>query len=628
MTINEIAELAGVSVSTVSKIMNGKDSSISSETREHVLQIAKEYNYKPYASVMTSYLGKSLCIGVILRNPESIKLYAKGILTTAADNGYSVVFRESADSREQELKNISALINLNVDGILWEPVSPENLSVTGQTERAGIPYILFNTSCEEAKNIDFQKLGYLAAKTLIQAGHTEIACLASHENNSETFTQGYRQCLFEHGLSLDESMIFFEEDGLPINRLASHKFSGIVIFNYSAAIHLFQAMEVLHYAIPRDLSLICLKDDLQINSGYPPISTFTIPYTSFSHRITESLIQIMEKKETCSPAERDFQLDNTLSIDIPYHSRIKKVISLGSINIDNYMNFKELPHTGKTVTSPTSVTHPGGKCINEAVGMARLGHSVCAIGCVGDDADADMLYEYAKGYLTDISGIKRRKGQKTGQAYIFVQEDGNSMISIMSGANNALTAHDISANEHLFINSSFCLMQTEVPMDALIKAGELAKKHNVTIVLKPSACSVLPPKLLELTDIIVPNLDELNEICPGSESMEEKAHYLLSQGIQTVIVTLGADGCYIHSQALTCSLPAIDVVSVDSSGAGDAFICALVAYLLYGYDLFSAAKIATCAAGLSTTRQGTTTALVDRATLETYIQRIAPELLH
>ena len=304
------------------------------------------------------------------------------------------------------------------------------------------------------------------------------------------------------------------------------------------------------------------------------------------------------------------------------------MISLGSINIDNYMNFKELPHTGKTVTSPTSVTHPGGKCINEAVGMARLGYNVCAIGCVGDDADADMLYEYVKEYLTDISGIKRRKGQKTGQAYIFVQEDGNSMISIMSGANNALTAHDISANEHLFVNSSFCMMQTEVPMDALIKAGELAKKHGVTTVLKPSACSVLPPKLLELTDIIVPNLDELNEICPSSESMEEKADYLIARGIQTVIVTLGADGCYIRSKNLTCSLPAINVVSVDSSGAGDAFICALVAYLLYGYDLLSAAKIANCAAGLSTTRQGTTTALVDRATLETYIQRITPELLH
>lgn len=86
------------------------------------------------------------------------------------------------------------------------------------------------------------------------------------------------------------------------------------------------------------------------------------------------------------------------------------------------MNFKELPHTGKTVTAPTSAVHPGGKCINEAIGAAKLGHNVCAIGCVGDDADADLLYEYAKGYQVDTFGIRRSKGQKTGQAYIFVQE--------------------------------------------------------------------------------------------------------------------------------------------------------------------------------------------------------------
>ena len=55
MTIKEIAKLAGVSISTVSKIMNNKDESISAETRENVLRIAKEYNYKPYASVLTCY---------------------------------------------------------------------------------------------------------------------------------------------------------------------------------------------------------------------------------------------------------------------------------------------------------------------------------------------------------------------------------------------------------------------------------------------------------------------------------------------------------------------------------------------------------------------------------------------
>ena len=156
---------------------------------------------------------------------------------------------------------------------------------------------------------------------------------------------------------------------------------------------------------------------------------------------------------------------------------------------------------------------------------------------------------------------------------------------------------------------------------------ELAKEYHVTTVLKPSACSYLPDELYSHIDLLVPNLDELNEICPGSQSMEEKADILLTKGIKTVIVTLGADGCYIRNADTACYLPAIDVVSTDSSGAGDAFICTLVSYLLYDYDLISASKIASYAAGLSTTRQGTTTALVDKYTLESYIRKSEPDLL-
>lgn len=626
MTIREIAQLAGVSVSTVSKIMNGKDDSIRAETREHVLQIAKEYNYKPYASIMTSYSAKSLCIGVILRNANQMSLYASGILTATQNYGYCVIFRESSDSSEEEIKNISALINMNVDGILLDPVVPDCDSSIKQLQTAAIPYLLFDTDRTDAYNLDFRQMGYTAAEALVNAGHREIACLIDQTGKSASFLHGYQQCLFEHNIPLNEELIFHEESLFPSERLSSHLFSGIIVFHYSAAIQLVKTAETLHYHIPCDFSVVSLKTDIQESYCFD-ISALTIPCTTFAIHIAELLIQIVEKKEEALSAPPFSKLNHTHSIDIPYHSRTKKVISLGSINIDNYMNFKELPHTGKTVTSPASVTLPGGKCMNETVGICKLGHSACAIGRVGDDADADFLYQYARNYLLDTSGIRRSKGQKTGQAYIFVQEDGNSMISIMAGANNSLSSKDVADSEHMFANASYCLMQTEVPIDALIKAGELSRKYGLTTVLKPSACSQIPNRLLQFTDILVPNLDELNEICPGNQTMEAKADFLLSCGVQTVIVTLGDQGCYIRSGSLTYSFPAIDVVTVDSSGAGDAFICALVSYLLYGYSLLSATKIAGYAAGLSTTRQGTTSALVDRHTLESYIRRTEPELL-
>ena len=628
MTIKEIAQIAGVSVSTVSKIMNNKDQSIRSETREHVLKIAKEYNYKPYSSIITSSSGKTLCLGIIFRNASAVHNSISGMIAAASSCGYSILTRESNNSVEQELKNILALLNMHVDGIIWEPVSPDSLDSARHIRHANIPYFIINSDIEHALNIDFQQMGYLATEALIKARHSEIACMLRNGNRTKSFFQGYRQCLFDHNIAFDERLVFYETDGLPISKITNHIFSGIVVSHYAAAIQLYKAIDTLHYAIPHDLSLVSLKDSLRIKTDYPPISTLPIPYYDFGTYVVDYLIHIIEKKDGIPKLALSFKLEHHLSIDIPYNSRLKKVISLGSINIDNYMNFDQLPHTGKTVTSPAASIYPGGKCINEAIGIAKLGHQVSAIGRVGDDADADFLYEYIKDYPVDTFGIRRSKGLKTGQAYIFVQKDGDSMISIMSGANNAVSSKDIIENERLFVNASYCLIQTEIPMEAIIKASHMAKKYNLITVLKPSACSSLPLELLQNIDIISPNLDELGEICPGGQSLEEKAGQLLSYGIKTVIVTMGAQGCYLREKNLECRIPSGNFTSVDSSGAGDAFISALVSYLLYGYEIVTAAKIATYAAGLSTTRQGTTPALIDKDTLESFIRQKEPELLH
>lgn len=127
--------------------------------------------------------------------------------------------------------------------------------------------------------------------------------------------------------------------------------------------------------------------------------------------------------------------------------------------------------------------------------------------------------------------------------------------------------------------------------------------------------------------IIVPNRKELNKIIDTDEPMEQKADLLLSYRIQTVIITLGADGFYIKGNDICAHFPAIEVTSIDVSGAEDAFISALVSYLIYGYDILTASRIANYAAGLSTTRQGTVPVFVDKNTLESYIQIMDPGLL-
>ena len=626
MTIKEIAKLAGVSISTVSKIMNNKDESISAETREHVLRIAKDYNYKPYASVI-SPRNKSLIIGVLVRNTSEINASISGILASASRLGYAILLRDSSCSSENERKNIFFLLNAHVDGIIWEPVSEENLTFIEHFKKALVPFILMNATCDSSSNINYKKMGYFATEALIQKYHVDIACIPGNGMYASAFYDGYQQCLFDHHLALNEDLIFRDTNHIPMSRISEHMFSGIVIFHYKDALRFYQSAAIRHYRVPYDFSIVSLQEPDATCSDYPPISTLTIPYTEFGKKLTEHLINMIEKKETDVTFDFPCALNNEQFIEIPYSLKSKTVISLGSINIDNYLNFETLPHTGKAVTSDTSSVYVGGKCTNEGIGVAKLGHKVSLIGRVGNDADADKIYETIKNYQIDSFGLKRSKGHRTGQAYIFVQNDGDSMISMMSGANNAVTEQDIIENERQFMHASYCLMQTEVPIPALIKACEFSKKYNVTTVLKPSACTNIPEVLFNHTDIIVPNLDELNEICPEPSSMEEKAQFLLSYGIKTVIVTLGAQGCYIKNKYTECHIPAVPFVSIDSSGAGDAFISALVSYLLYDYDVVSSAKIASFAAGFSTTKQGTVPALIDKSTLESLIRQTEPELL-
>lgn len=625
MTIKEIARLAGVSISTVSKIMNNKDESISADTREHVMKIIKEYNYRPYASSIAP-ANKTFFIGVILRTASGVRTLAPGLLTAAGRLGYTILLRDSALSIENERKNISFLLQSHVDGIIWEPVSEESMEFISAFEKAQIPFLFTNIEQTGAYNPAFKEMGYFAAEKLIENHHEAIACMSGKGFHESAFYEGYRQCLLDHHLPVYEELTAQNAED-PFYWIPEHTFSGILLFHYKDALRLYDRAVTRHYSIPAELSVISLEEHPEDPSAYPPISSIPVPYQEFGEKLMEEIIRIVEKKADevsfCFP----FVLNHTRSVAAPYDLKLKSVISLGSINIDNYLHFETLPHTGKSVTTGTSSVYVGGKCANEGIGIARLGHRVSLIGRVGNDTDADLIYETLKNNQIDTFGVIRSNGYKTGQAYIFVQDDGDSMISMMAGANQAVTKSDIEKNERLFVQASYCLMQTEIPFPAIIRACELAKKHHVMTVLKPSACTALPDTLLHLTDILVPNFDELNAICPGSNSLEEKAASLLSRGIRTVIVTLGAQGCYIKSEATETYLPAAPFTSIDNTGAGDAFISALVSYLLYGYDILSAAKIASFAAGFSTTTQGTIPALIDKETLETLIRQREPALL-
>lgn len=624
MTIREIAELSGVSVSTVSKVMNGKDAGISAETRKRVLEVAKRYNYKPYASAMQRDT-RTLVIGVLVHDLAGSAHVVSGISAVAREQGYSILLKESGGAAEGEREGIAALMGQHVDGILWEPSSADDQGRATKLGNAGIPLITFGAGAATA-GIDYASLCYAAVSVLVDYGHTSIACISSDDSEGERFRTGYQKALFDKRLSTDEGLelICRQDDAPPLAVI--HQSSAAVISSYPMAVRFWQQAMGAGYSIPRDYSLIALRGDEHASLGFLPISAISVPESDYGRHLAEALIDTIEKRDRRPAFETPAAIDSLASVGVE-SAKGKRIVSFGSINIDNYLSFESLPHSGTSASTSMSATFPGGKCLNEAIGAARLGHAVSAIGRVGDDADADTIYEALALSGVDASAVERTASHRTGQAYIFVEKTGASMISIMSGANGALCADDVRACERSFRDADICLLQTEVPMDAVVQAAATAKEHGAMTVLKPSDCKELPRELLDSIDILVPNADELRAICPDGATVEERVGWLKSNGAGTVIVTMGPGGCCIYDGADIVHIPALDVASIDSTGAGDAFISALAAYLLYGYDCVDAARIATYAAGLSTLRQGVSTSLVDRDTLEAYIMQHEPELL-
>jgi ribokinase len=151
------------------------------------------------------------------------------------------------------------------------------------------------------------------------------------------------------------------------------------------------------------------------------------------------------------------------------------------------------------------------------------------------------------------------------------------------------------------------MLQMEIPLDTVTKVCELAKGHNVPVLLNVAPAQKIDDKLIRMVEILVVNETEIETITNlqidsiGEEGVIDK---LLTMGARTVILTLGKKGCIVKSKTINHYIPAFEVETTDSTAAGDTFCGALVAQLSKGVDLVEAIKFATAAAAICVTRIG------------------------
>lgn len=634
MTISEIARLAGVSISTVSKIMNHKDQNITPETREKVLQIAKEYNYVPYAFAQNASASKTFLLGVLMKDCQQHGRLLEGFMETAQQHGYRVIVCTSHKDRDLELKHITALCKAKVDGVLWEPVCEESLPREKYFGEINACVTLLNAPRADSFRMDYQAFIKDAAAQFLLHKHTRFSLLMDPKDPvyMEALA-GYKAALFDNQLSFDTDSILNIDSMEWIPKIKSLGLTGAICMDYRHATALLALLEQYQYKVPDDFSLLAIADDREAPVLAECLSVMPIPFYRFGRHLCKHLLDQCEQHMTeYVPFIPDAVPSHFATLDVPPTVKLPHIIVVGSINIDTTLNIGRLPKLGETITTARHTITPGGKGINQAVGVAKLNHKVMLLGNVGNDLETGLIYSCLKEYGIDTAGIQKDKSSDTGRAYIQVQDSGESTITLLTGANGTLSANAIQDNRQMFHNCAYCLLQTEVALEAVEAAAVIARSQGVKTILKPSSVTSLPDALLQNTDIFLPNRAEMAILCNEApafapEDLSRQADRFLQKGTGAVIITLGGDGCFLKDQTGSMHFPAADFIPMDKTGGSDAFISALTSYLLYGYDLPAAIRIANYAAGFCISRQGIVPALIDQTSLEKYIQNVCPRLL-
>jgi len=295
------------------------------------------------------------------------------------------------------------------------------------------------------------------------------------------------------------------------------------------------------------------------------------------------------------------------------------VVVVGSLNIDLVVRTKALPRPGETIIASQLQAIPGGKGANQAVAAARLGAHVSLIGRVGADAYGEQLRQAISQEGVEVSGVLREEGTSTGLALIVVEDSGQNMIVVVSGANARLAPADINAAATVIAEHDVLLLQLETPMQTVARAAEVAHRHGLKTILNPSPACNLPDELWPLVDVLVANESEAGLLAGvpirSQEDAERAAIDLARRGACAVVITLGKHGALAIDGASLSLLPAFDVPVVDTTAAGDAFVAGLAVALVEGRALADAVRWGNAAGALACTRMGAQPSLPSRVEL-------------
>ena len=304
----------------------------------------------------------------------------------------------------------------------------------------------------------------------------------------------------------------------------------------------------------------------------------------------------------------------------------KRILIIGSSNLDFVMNMYKLPEAGETIVDNGGVAYiPGGKGAGAAIAFSRLGAESVFCAKLGADIHGQKLYNYYKEIGLNTTYIKVDHDNPTGLAVVMKEGEGRTRTVVFPGANAQLTTEIIM--EAFECNPDALYLGFEIPYPMVVTAARVAASKGIPIFIDAtSASKELDLEQLPPVEIFSPNEQEAQEltgILPTSMETSLRAALAIARKskARNVVIKQGARGAFLYDGKRYNTFPAVRAdKTVDTTSAGDAFTAAMVLeYLRNGGDIKEAIKYGNVAAAITITRAGAGSSIPTEAEIEAFL---------
>lgn len=309
VTIYDVARESGVSMATVSRVLNG-NSNVRQATKEKVLKVIDDLDYRPNAVARGLASKKTTTVGVII--PDVTDGYfsslARGIDDIATMYKYNIILANSDDNPDKEASVLNTLLSKQVDGIIFMG-NEINDDLRADFKRSDCPIVLagsvdINNSVPSV-NIDYADAVKNETERLIKNGNYRIAFASGsmkQDVNKEYRLKGYVSALENNGIKFDEKLVFETkgtyEDGYDLaERIINDKITAAVATNDELAAGILNGMTDRGVSVPQDFELFTSNNTKLAKMMRPQLSSITQPLYDIGAVAMRLLTKIMNKEE-------------------------------------------------------------------------------------------------------------------------------------------------------------------------------------------------------------------------------------------------------------------------------------------------------------------------------------------